>query len=50
MADGRTPRHVRRPKKAARRKASSELVTGRAVVVFWPMKPSFKLWRLAWVH
>jgi len=30
MADGRTPRHVRRPKKAARRKASSELVTGRA--------------------
>jgi hypothetical protein len=27
-----------------------ELVTGRAVVVFWPMKPSFKLWRLAWVH
>ena len=26
------------------------LVTGRAVVVFWPMKPSFKLWRLAWVH
>ncbi|MFT7484169.1 MAG: signal peptidase I [Candidatus Paceibacteria bacterium] len=27
-----------------------ELITGRAVVVFWPMKPSFKLWRLTWVH
>lgn len=30
MADGRTPKHVRRPKKAARRKASPQLVTGRA--------------------
>lgn len=27
-----------------------ELVTGRAVVVFWPLKPSFRLWRLEWVH
>ena len=27
-----------------------ELVTGRAVLVFWPMKPSFGLWRLSWVH
>ena len=27
-----------------------ELITGRAVVVFWPIKPSFKLWRLTWVH
>lgn len=27
-----------------------ELVTGRAVVVFWPFKPSFGLWRLQWVH
>ena len=27
-----------------------ELITGRAVVVFWPLKPSYKLWRLAWVH
>ena len=27
-----------------------ELVTGRAVVVFWPLKPSFRLWRLKWVH
>ncbi len=27
-----------------------ELITGRAVVVFWPIKPSFKLWRLAWIH
>lgn len=27
-----------------------ELVTGRAVLVFWPLKPSFRLWRLEWVH
>jgi signal peptidase I len=27
-----------------------ELITGRAVLVFWPLKPSFGLWRLAWVH
>jgi signal peptidase I len=27
-----------------------KLVTGRSVVVFWPIKPSYKLWRLAWVH
>jgi len=27
-----------------------ELITGRAVVVFWPFKPSFKLWRLQWIH
>ncbi|MCB9915525.1 MAG: signal peptidase I [Planctomycetes bacterium] len=29
---------------------SRELITGRAVVVFWPLKPSFRLWRLKWVH
>jgi signal peptidase I len=27
-----------------------ELITGRAVAVFWPIKPSFKLWRLGWIH
>jgi signal peptidase I len=27
-----------------------ELITGRAVLVFWPLKPSFRLWRLSWVH
>ena len=27
-----------------------ELVTGRAVLVFWPFKLSFGLWRLEWVH
>ena len=27
-----------------------ELVTGRAVVVFWPLSPSYRLWRLQWVH
>jgi signal peptidase I len=27
-----------------------DLITGRAVVVFWPFKPSFRLWRLQWVH
>lgn len=27
-----------------------ELITGRAVVVFWPLSPSYRLWRLQWVH
>ncbi len=27
-----------------------ELITGRAVLVFWPLKPSYRLWRLQWVH
>lgn len=27
-----------------------ELVTGRAVVVFWPFKWDLKLWRLRWIH
>ena len=27
-----------------------ELITGRAVVVFWPLKPSMRLWRLKWIR
>ncbi len=27
-----------------------ELITGRAVVVFWPFKPSMRLWRLKWIR
>jgi len=27
-----------------------DLITGRAVVVFWPLSPSYRLWRLQWVH
>ncbi|MFT7671023.1 MAG: signal peptidase I [Planctomycetota bacterium] len=27
-----------------------ELITGRAVVVFWPLKPSFRTWRLQWIR
>jgi hypothetical protein len=29
---------------------SRELVVGRAVAVFWPLKPHKGLWRLAWLH
>jgi len=27
-----------------------DLITGRAVVVFWPLKPTMLLWRLKWIH
>ncbi len=27
-----------------------ELVLGRAVAVFWPLKPTRKLWRIGWLH
>ena len=27
-----------------------ELVVGRALVVFWPLKPAYKLWRLKWIR
>ena len=27
-----------------------ELIVGRAVAVFWPIKPFQKLWRLGWLH
>lgn len=27
-----------------------DLITGRAVVVFWPLKPTMFLWRLKWIH
>lgn len=27
-----------------------ELITGRAVVVFWPFKLGLRLWRLKWIH
>jgi hypothetical protein len=26
------------------------LIQGRALAVFWPIKPSLRLWRLAWLH
>ena len=26
------------------------LITGRALIVFWPLKPSFWLWRLKWIR
>ena len=29
---------------------SRELIQGRAVAVFWPLKPHKKLWRLGWLH
>ncbi len=28
----------------------TNLIRGRALAVFWPMKPSMKLWRLAWLN
>ncbi len=27
-----------------------EMITGRALIVFWPLKPSLKLWRLKWIR
>jgi len=27
-----------------------EMITGRALIVFWPLKPSLGLWRLKWVR
>ena len=27
-----------------------ELITGRAVLVFWPMAPSLNVWRLQWIR
>ena len=27
-----------------------KLITGRALIVFWPIKPSFWLWRLKWIR
>jgi len=27
-----------------------KLITGRALIVFWPFKPSFWLWRLKWIR
>jgi signal peptidase I len=27
-----------------------ELITGRALLVFWPISPGLRLWRLKWVH
>jgi hypothetical protein len=27
-----------------------ELVTGRALVVFWPISPKYRLWRLKWIR
>jgi len=26
------------------------MITGRALIVFWPLKPSLKLWRLKWIR
>jgi hypothetical protein len=27
-----------------------ELIAGRALLVFWPLSPGLRLWRLTWVH
>jgi hypothetical protein len=27
-----------------------ELITGRALLVFWPISPRLRLWRLRWVR
>lgn len=27
-----------------------ELIVGRALLVFWPLSPGLRLWRLSWVH
>jgi len=27
-----------------------ELIRGRALAIFWPMKPSMGIWRLSWLH
>jgi len=38
------------PTNELRSQVSREMITGRALVVFWPLKPSFRLWRLKWVR
>ena len=38
------------PTNQLRSQVSREMITGRALIVFWPLKPSLKLWRLKWIR
>jgi signal peptidase I len=38
------------PTNQLRSQVSKEMITGRALIVFWPLKPSLKLWRLKWIR
>lgn len=38
------------PTNQLRSQVPREMITGRALIVFWPLKPSLKLWRLKWIR
>ena len=38
------------PARELHSQVSREMITGRALIVFWPLKPSLGLWRLKWVR
>ena len=38
------------PTNELRSQVPREMITGRALIVFWPLKPSLKLWRLKWIR
>jgi len=38
------------PVNELRSQVPREMITGRALIVFWPLKPSLRLWRLKWIR
>ena len=38
------------PVNELRSQVPREMITGRALIVFWPLKPSFGLWRMKWIR